>query len=67
MNPIGALFWKESRESAYKIAAGAGLAMIVGLLCARAESGLSGGSEVQIMSHLVGLLESYSKTSTQDA
>ena len=32
MNPIGALFWKEARESGYKVAACAGLAMIVGLV-----------------------------------
>ena len=56
MNAIGALFWKEAREASYKVVACAGLATIVGLLCARAEGGLSGGSEVQIMSHLVGLL-----------
>ena len=55
MNPILALFWKEGREAAYKIAACAGLAFVVGLVCARAEGTLSGGTEVQIMSHLVGL------------
>ncbi|MCY3766654.1 MAG: hypothetical protein OXH06_14640 [Gemmatimonadetes bacterium] len=55
MNPTLALFWKEGREAAYKIAAGAGLAFVVGLVCARAEGTLSGGTEVQIMSHLVGL------------
>ena len=39
MNPIGALFWKEGREAAYKIAAGAGLALVAGLaLCTKQES-----------------------------
>lgn len=33
MNPTLALFWKEGREAAYKIAACAGLAMIAGLWC----------------------------------
>lgn len=55
MNPTLALFWKEGREATYKIAACAGLAFVVGLVCARAEGTLSGGTEVQIMSHLVGL------------
>ena len=52
MNPILALFWKEGREAAYKIAAAAGLAFVIGLVCTQGEP--SRGTEVQIMSHLVG-------------
>lgn len=55
MNPTLALFWKEGREAAYKVVACAGLAFVVGLVCARAEGTPSGGTVVQIMSHLVGL------------
>ena len=54
MNPIGALFWKEGREAAYKIAAGAGLALVVGLVCTQ-EGVLSYHREIQPLSHLVGL------------
>ena len=54
MNPTLALFWKEGREAAYKIAACAGLAFVVGLMCTQGEP--PGGTEVEIMSHLVGLL-----------
>ena len=52
MNPIGALFWKESRESAYKVAACAGLAMIVGLVFSQWEFA---PADVNIVSHTVGL------------
>lgn len=52
MNPIGALFWKEARESAYKVAACAGLAMIVGLVFSQWEFA---PADVNVVSHAVGL------------
>lgn len=52
MNPTLALLWKEGREAAYKIAACAGLAMIVGLISAGKNFH---DSEIQILSHMVGL------------
>ena len=60
MNPIRALLWKEGREAAYKIAAGAGLALVAGL-ASRQTTDFSGGfSDIVIksylMSHLVGIL-----------
>ncbi len=54
MNPIRALLWKEGREAAYKIAAGAGLALVVGLVCTQ-ERVFSYHREIQPLSHLVGL------------
>ncbi|MDE2886999.1 MAG: ABC transporter permease subunit [Gemmatimonadota bacterium] len=53
MNTTLALFWKEGREAAYKIAACAGLAMIVALISAGKEEYHDTG--IQIFGHLVGL------------
>lgn len=53
MNPTLALFWKEGREATYKVVACAGLAMIVGLVCAQQE--FPPGSAIIVMSHMVGL------------
>ncbi|MCE2440853.1 MAG: ABC transporter permease subunit [Candidatus Latescibacteria bacterium] len=52
MNPIVALFWKEARESAYKVAACAGLAMIVGLVFSQWDFA---PADVNVVSHSVGL------------
>ena len=52
MSPIGALFWKEARESAYKVCACAGLAMIVGLVFSQWEFA---PADVNVVSHAVGL------------
>lgn len=52
MNPILALFWKEGREAAYKVAACAGLAMIVGLVFSQWEFA---PADVNAVSHSVGL------------
>lgn len=54
MNPIRALLWKEGREATYKIAAGAGLALAVGLVCTQ-EGVFSYHREIQPLSHLIGL------------
>ena len=58
MNPILALFWKEGREAAYKIAAGAGLALIVGLVLNLWEYPQRNdhGTNVSIVGHFVGLI-----------
>ncbi len=55
MNPIGALFWKEARESAYKIAACAGLALIVGLVFHLWDLSPVPRTDIYLVSHLVGL------------
>ena len=52
MNPIVALFWKEARESAYKIAACAGLAMTIGLVFSQWDFA---PADVNVVSHSVGL------------
>ena len=54
MNPIRALLWKEGREAAYKIAAGAGLALVAGLVCPQEE--LPHALNIEMTSHLVGIL-----------
>lgn len=58
MNPIGALLWKEARESAYKIAACAGLAMIAGLVYNLWEypQRVILGTDVSTVGHFVGLI-----------
>ena len=50
MNPTLALFWKEGREAAYKIAAGAGLALLVGFSHMHPEIPILG------VCHLVGFM-----------
>ncbi len=55
MNPIRALLWKEGREAAYKIAAGAGLALVAGLALHEADPHPVGiGLTIEMTSHLVG-------------
>ncbi len=54
MNPIRALLWKEGREAAYKIAAGAGLALVAGLAVDSHHGGI--GLNIEMTSHLVGIL-----------
>ena len=58
MNPTLALFWKEGREAAYKIAACAGLAMIVGLLYNLWDypGRIGPGPDVDVVGHFVGLI-----------
>ena len=58
MNAILALFWKEGREATYKIAAGAGLALIVGLVLNLWEypERIGPGTNVGIVGHFVGLI-----------
>ena len=57
MNPIRALLWKEGREAAYKIAAGAGLALVAGLALPEVGSHHGGiGLNIEMTSHLVGIL-----------
>ena len=58
MNPTLALFWKEGREAAYKFAAGAGLALIVGLVLNLWEypERIGPGTNVGIVGHFVGLI-----------
>ncbi len=46
MNPLRALIWKEGRESSYKIAVGACLGILVGLLV---------HSSLELVAYLVGL------------
>ncbi len=58
MNPTLALFWKEGREAAYKVAACAGLALIVGLLCNLWEYPQRSilDADVGTVGHFVGLI-----------
>ena len=55
MNPIRALLWKEGREAAYKIAAGAGLALLIGLGVSKVQ-GPAIGSSFEMAGNQVGLL-----------
>ena len=58
MNPTLALFWKEGREAAYKIAACAGLALVVGLVYNLWEypERIRLGTSVGTIGHFVGLI-----------
>ena len=52
MNPLRALIWKEGREASYKIAVGACLGLLVGLLTHNAPA-----YPFELICHLIGFFQ----------